>query len=509
VLSNINYHSNKLQINKKPNLNNDVESIRYSTQISESGALNKFNSSSKGRNTLNPVSGHQMKKVEETTVTNNMSNSNEIKNSKPINSPIFSKLISSSNKNPLSQINPYFVGVNDESPTSPSSLELPNLYSNNLAKSDNSINNLKNKKNQFKLYSLTPNKFPNQLKNSNELEKELALDRKSVDYSTNNNAFMTNSAKFHIDFTLNKKNTLQPLKPRKIGDDNFSTENTNTPSHNTISSNLQNFSSLSKGENFLENTVESKKRNRSKKLMNLNGTKNNNTESFLNSSNFNTNATNIRININQSSSDSPRNQKFTRNLVKNYSYKSQPGKNETGLTKINQDSHMVCQKVLNLEDYYIFGVLDGHGNNGHHASTSINSFFAEFFKKMKNYVTSNSKFSLSSSTNSNNYKSKENLSKYKNQKLIKELDPYDLNEESVYDILKENNYEIIKNSFALAESELSNLKLDFNFSGSTSVLVFILADKIICANAGDSRAIIVKDTKKSSGFNTSKSSFKN
>jgi hypothetical protein len=75
--------------------------------------------------------------------------------------------------------------------------------------------------------------------------------------------------------------------------------------------------------------------------------------------------------------------------------------------------------------------------------------------------------------------------------------------------IKENNYEIIKNSFALAESELSNLKLDFNFSGSTSVLVFILADKIICANAGDSRAIIVKDTKKSSGFNTSKSSFKN
>ncbi len=63
----------------------------------------------------------------------------------------------------------------------------------------------------------------------------------------------------------------------------------------------------------------------------------------------------------------------------------------------------------------------------------------------------------------------------------------------VYEKLKENNYEMIKNCFFDAEAGLKKTKFDVNFSGSTAVMVILIDDKIICANAGDSRAILVKE----------------
>lgn len=57
--------------------------------------------------------------------------------------------------------------------------------------------------------------------------------------------------------------------------------------------------------------------------------------------------------------------------------------------------------------------------------------------------------------------------------------------------LSSENHSLIKTSFSLAESIISNSKLDSNFSGSTSICVFILENRIICANCGDSRAILV------------------
>jgi hypothetical protein len=43
-------------------------------------------------------------------------------------------------------------------------------------------------------------------------------------------------------------------------------------------------------------------------------------------------------------------------------YKSQAGTNDSGVTKTNQDSHVVIENIFGLENYNIFGVLDGHGN---------------------------------------------------------------------------------------------------------------------------------------------------
>jgi len=68
--------------------------------------------------------------------------------------------------------------------------------------------------------------------------------------------------------------------------------------------------------------------------------------------------------------------------------------------------------------------------------------------------------------------------------------------ETIFSKLKENNFEIIRNSFFLAEDEVSVAKFDVQFSGSTTVIVFILGNKIFCANAGDSRALLVYESTK-------------
>lgn len=108
---------------------------------------------------------------------------------------------------------------------------------------------------------------------------------------------------------------------------------------------------------------------------------------------------------------------------------------------------------------------------------------------MENYTTKIPRFKNASpekKNNNNNY----NYSQLRDTKI-----------ETIYAKLKENNYEVIRNSFFLAEDECSLGKFDLQFSGSTCVLIFCIANKIICANAGDSRAILVtENTKKAKSF---------
>lgn len=47
--------------------------------------------------------------------------------------------------------------------------------------------------------------------------------------------------------------------------------------------------------------------------------------------------------------------------VSKYAFKSQPGKNENGYTKTNQDNYLIMENILNSQEFKIFGVLDGHG----------------------------------------------------------------------------------------------------------------------------------------------------
>ena len=143
--------------------------------------------------------------------------------------------------------------------------------------------------------------------------------------------------------------------------------------------------------------------------------------------------------------------------IKKVASYSQAGKGEDGFTKVNQDSFLVLQNQYNFKDFNILSVLDGHGVNGHLVSRFVTKYFTSFFKNNKKMNSSNS------------------------------------NEDAICYRLKKNNYDILKRAFRHAERDIEkNSDIDANFSGTTCVMVFQIGEKIICANVGDSRAIMVK-----------------
>ena len=164
--------------------------------------------------------------------------------------------------------------------------------------------------------------------------------------------------------------------------------------------------------------------------------------------------TKIMVNINEKS----KNIKTNHIYYKSYYSLSIAGKNY-GARKTNQDTPVTFVKLNNIEGFNIFGVLDGHGVNGHHVS----KFLGEHLVKQ---ITSNQ------------YINKE-----------KELD-------KIYKAIKKSNYEILMNIFLDSDKKLGKQKFDVNFSGTTCVLVIQIGTKLICANVGDSRAILVYDKSK-------------
>ena len=145
--------------------------------------------------------------------------------------------------------------------------------------------------------------------------------------------------------------------------------------------------------------------------------------------------------------------------VKNYGAVSRPGKDGTGAQKINQDEFVYLTNINNIKDFNIFGVLDGHGPHGHF----ISAFASEYIP----------------SQIINNYG-------------IKSL----TEPEKIYEKLKDNNCQIITKAFLDCDDQIKNEKFNAYESGTTCILVIHIGSHIICANVGDSRAIVVYDEQK-------------
>ena len=126
------------------------------------------------------------------------------------------------------------------------------------------------------------------------------------------------------------------------------------------------------------------------------------------------------------------------------------------MAKTNQDSYISKTNINNISDFNIFGVLDGHGPQGHYVS----EFASEF---IPNYIINNSALRG------------------------------DSNSESIYNKLRLNNYQIIKQAFLVADNKLKNVNFNAKESGTTCVLVIHIGNHLICANVGDSRAIVALD----------------
>ena len=142
------------------------------------------------------------------------------------------------------------------------------------------------------------------------------------------------------------------------------------------------------------------------------------------------------------------------NYFRNYIFQSAPGKDSFGKRKINQDLHLVKINMNNIEGFNLFGVLDGHGENGHMVSRFTRDFILE---EIENNITKLNTKSL----------------------------------QEIYASLKKDNYSIIKNAYQKVDEEISKQKFNSNFSGSTCVIVFQIGNNLICANVGDSRAILI------------------
>ena len=145
--------------------------------------------------------------------------------------------------------------------------------------------------------------------------------------------------------------------------------------------------------------------------------------------------------------------------IKNYGAVSRPGKDGTGAQKINQDEFVYLTNINNIKDFNIFGVLDGHGPHGHF----ISAFASEFIPSQI----------------------------IENQEIKSLSDP-----EKIYEKLKDNNCQIITKAFIECDEQMKKENFNAYESGTTCILVIHIGSHIICANVGDSRAIVAYDDQK-------------
>jgi len=144
------------------------------------------------------------------------------------------------------------------------------------------------------------------------------------------------------------------------------------------------------------------------------------------------------------------------------------GKDKFGKPKINQDLPLIVVSVGDIKGFNIFGILDGHGTHGH--------FIAQF---CKNFLI-NKILQFTQECKSQNIYSPE----------------------GIYNKLSLSNFQYIKDWFKDADDELSlQNNFDYNYSGTTCNLVIQLNNKLICANVGDSRAILIFDDNTNNNYN--------
>ena len=142
--------------------------------------------------------------------------------------------------------------------------------------------------------------------------------------------------------------------------------------------------------------------------------------------------------------------------VKSFNAMSRPGKDASGSPKTNQDAYVCKENINNIKDFNIFGVSDGHGPDGHFVSEFVSEF-------IPSQIINNSEIIGLITT------------------------------EKIYKKLKENGCKIIRQAFNSTDNQLKNMEFDVSESGCTCCLVIQIGNHILCANTGDSRAIVVYD----------------
>ncbi len=371
---------------------------------------------------------------------------------------------------------------------------------NNIFKNQNNIStinyqNLQNQNNYHNLAGqLNHNNIFNQFdspKNANNLE-EININQNDINQNYGINQ-INNSPIVNYTNTITNNNYYENLNNNIINSNNNYTRETILPSnrttilpnHNIINNdnyllnNLGNYPTTQ--EIDLDDILHKQQNDFSlNNVLNQLGNNNQNTNIFMNTIQKDVNPQNFRfIEGTQDSSlaqffknytQPPQNQMFPQetNLtqgnknaqgrieLKDLGTLSRPGKDEMGMTKTNQDSLIVKTNINNIVNFNIFGVLDGHGTDGHYISQFVS-------QSIPNKIINNPEIQMNT------------------------------NVESIYNILKRNNYQIIRQSFISTDNQLRTTSYDIKDSGTTCCLVIHIGTHLICANVGDSRAIAVYD----------------
>ena len=139
--------------------------------------------------------------------------------------------------------------------------------------------------------------------------------------------------------------------------------------------------------------------------------------------------------------------------------------------KLNQDNGFIFKQFGNMENTAFFGILDGHGSNGHLVSGYAKKIFPV------NMEMSIIKYNCLESAKTNIETKCVLLSKSQKAKLLLKND---IN----------TRHEVLMESFKKTNNDLHLSGIDLKYSGTTLVVALVLDNLLICANVGDSRAIL-------------------
>lgn len=276
--------------------------------------------------------------------------------------------------------------------------------------------------------------------------------------------------------------------------------------------------------------------------------------SFLPLSTKKNSSNNIKFNVQNKKNielkkDLKNNVKRRKKLI-GYNYLSIAGKNN-GNKKVNEDNYLIVKNVNGCEEIKIFGVFDGHGELGKKISQDVRDFFENYFKNdifcsnekkgeenkgindynekvnkyqinalsKKEYMLLNRKQENEKNLNNNNmlmYCKTENNNKFKgisnNSESISQI----------YKSLSTKNYSSIYSSFSSINSNLkkkyyskNNKNSTYFNSGTTSFLLLLFnnhhhhtvhinnfPNRIITANLGNCKGILISENNSIKELNT-------
>lgn len=131
------------------------------------------------------------------------------------------------------------------------------------------------------------------------------------------------------------------------------------------------------------------------------------------------------------------------NVVTKFAFATRVGYIPNNPYKVNQDAYILSPNLMKLPAFHYFGVCDGHGQNGKEVSGYVKQRLPVL---LENYIKSTS-----------------------------------------------DEKQALSEAFITVNTELDYVPFDCQFSGTTCCTVVFKGNKLISANSGDSRAIVVRN----------------